>query len=460
MHVLLLGTVFKDIMNSNWIQLLPDFIRVKVEGRHALQRALSNTGWLFADQIIRLGAGLLVGVFVARYLGPQQFGALNYALAFVTLFSSFVSLGLDSIVVRNLIREPLAKEEILGSTFALKLLGGGATFLLSVVLISLLRPADPLTRWLVGIIAAGTIFQAFDTVDFWFQSQMQSKFAVLAKNTAFIVAVLVKIVLIVMKAPLIAFAAVGTAEIVMGAIGLVFIYKRQGFRLIRWTVGFDRSRGLLRDSWPLILSGIAIYVQAKIDQVMLGEMIGDSEVGQYSVAMRLIEAFGFIPVVIHNSIAPAVTEAKMIGEQLYYRRLLNLYRIMFILFLVTAIPIFAFSRQIVLFAFGVQYEQAGALLSLFAIRLFFANFGIAKNLFITNENLFRYSMITAVIGAVVNLALNYLLIPRYASVGAIWAMIISFAVTIYFIDLFFSHLRKNLKIMVQAILTPWSVRLT
>ncbi len=446
-------------MNQSWIKFLPDVIRIKIEGRHALQKAIGNTSWLFIDQVIRLGVGLLVGVWVARYLGPQQFGALSYALAFVSLFSSVVSLGLDSIVVRNIIKDPEHKEEILGSTFALKLIGGGATLLLSVGLIFLLRPADTLTRWLVAIIAAGMIFQAFDTIDFWFQSQMQAKFAVFAKNAAFLLMASVKIVLILLKASLIAFAWVGFAEVVLSAIGLIIAYKTRGLYLTKWTANYDRSLGLLKDSWPLILSGIAIFVQAKIDQVMLGDMIGDSEVGQYSVAMRLIEAFGFIPIIIHNSIAPAITEAKLIGERFYYNRLLNLYRIMFILFLVTAIPIFAFSEQIVIFVFGIQYQKAGSLLSLFAIRLFFANFGIAKNLFITNENLFRYSMIMAVIGALVNLTLNYILIPKYASVGAIWAMIISFAVTVFFVDLFFSSLRKNLRIMVEAMLTPWKVRL-
>jgi len=132
---------------------------------------------------------------------------------------------------------------------------------------------------------------------------------------------------------------------------------------------------------------------------------------------------------------------------------------MFILFLATAIPIFFLAGPIVLFLFGNAYQPASGLLCLFAIRLLFTNFGVAKSLFITNENLFKYSMFTAIVGSLANVSLNYILIPRYASIGAIWAMIISFIITIFIVDVFFSSLRKNLNIMIEAMLTPWKLRI-
>lgn len=171
-------------MNYALIKFLPSFIRIRLEGRVALQKILANTGWLFIDKIIRMGVGLLVGIWVARYLGPEQFGLYNYALSFVALFSALATLGLDGIVVRDIVRDPSCKDETLGTAFVLKLIGGGLTFLFVVGANSLLRPHDRLTQWLVGIIALGTIFQAFDTIDFWFQSQVKSKHTVYSKNTA------------------------------------------------------------------------------------------------------------------------------------------------------------------------------------------------------------------------------------------------------------------------------------
>lgn len=434
-----------------------ELISQKLSPRH--RQIASNTGWLLVDRIVRTGIGLFIGVWMARYLGPEQFGLYNYAIAFVSLFIALATLGLDRIVVRDIVREPSCKNEILGTTFVLKFIGGVLALFLSVGAIFLLRPDDSLSLWLVGITAAGTIFQAFDTVDLWFQSQVQSKYAVYAKSTAFLLITLVRVTLLRTQAFLTAFAWAGLAEIASGGVCLAIVYRMNGYLFQSWKVSLPRAKSLLNDSWPLILSGFAIYVQARIDQVMLGEMIGDLEVGRYSAAMRLIEAFGFIPIIIQNSIAPYVTEAKAQSETAYYTILLNIYRLMFILFLITSVPIFLFSRQLVILSFGSEYEGSAILLSLFSIRLFFTNFGVAKSLFITNENLFKYSLITATIGALVNITFNYLLIPIYASVGAIWATIISFTVTIFFVDLFYYRVRKNLWLMLLAVATPWKLNL-
>ena len=77
-------------------------MRQNVEGRGNLQKLIGNTGWLFADRILRLGVGLWVGIWTARYLGPEQFGLFNYSIAFVALFSVFATLGLDGIVVDSI----------------------------------------------------------------------------------------------------------------------------------------------------------------------------------------------------------------------------------------------------------------------------------------------------------------------------------------------------------------------
>jgi len=326
-------------------------------------------------------------------------------------------------------------------------------------IISFSRPNENLTRWLVGIIAAGAIFQSFDAIDFWFQSAVRSKYAVYAKGSAFTAIAFVKIGLIIANAPLVAFAWAGLAEIMFGALGLVVTYHKNGNSFYRWRWKYSRAKKLLNDSWPLVLSGFAIYVQARIDQVLLGAMIGNAEVGQYSVAMRLIEFFGFIPMIVQSSVAPSVVQAKLRGEEFYWRQLINIYRLMFIFFLIVAIPIYIFSTEIVSFLYGDAYREAGVLLSLFSIRLFFANFGVAKSLFITNENLFRYSLATAFIGSLVNVTLNYLLIPRYEAVGAVWASIASFFVTIFMMDLFFYRTRTNFKIMLLAMATPWKLSL-
>lgn len=445
---------------KSWLRLLPYGIRTQMEGRPTLQKIVANIGWLFADKILRMGLGLLVNIWMARYLGPSQFGLFNYTLAFVAIFSSVAGLGLDGIVVRDIVRDPAGQCETLGSAFLLRLAGGLCTMLLAILAIALLRHGDAQILWLVGISAASAVFQAFDPIDFWFQAQVRSKYVVYARNAAFVLIGLLKITLILIQAPLVTFAWAGLAEVALGSAGLVVYYHANGQYLKAWQSSWKRAKLLLHDSWPLVLSGLAVYVHARIDQVMLGQMIGDAEVGQYSAAMMLIETFGFIPMVVAISVAPEVTRARIAGQDVYFNLLLNLYRLVFILFLITAVPIYLFSDQAVALFYGKAYDEAGTLLSLFALRLFFTNMGTIKNLYITNENMFRYSMATAIVGSCANVMLNYLLIPQYKAVGAIWAMIVSYFIGTFVLDIFFVEVRKNLRLMALAVITPWKIKVT
>ena len=441
-------------MNANWLKYFPEFIRDKLNGRHSLQIAFSNTGWLFADRIMRMGVGIVVVAWFARYLGPQQFGLWNYTVAFAALFSAFANLGLDGIVVRELSKSPEQKNILLGSAFALKLVGSTTALFLAIFSIAVVRHEETLTIWLVSLSAAGYIFQSANVIDLYFQSKIKSKYSVIAATTTFILITLVKIILLLKSAPLIFFACAGLIEIIFGAFLLLFAYRLDHNNIRSWKYDSQIAKNLVRDSWPLVFLSFAILIQAKIDQVMLANIISDEEVGQYSAAMKLVEFFGFIPMIIMSTLAPYVTRAKMKSEALYHERLVNIYRLMFILFLLIAVPIFFLGGEIVLFIFGNEYKRAAFLLSLMSIRLFFTNFGVAKSLFITNENLFKYSLVTAVIGAVFNIAGNYFLIPKYQSEGAIIATIISFSITTFGIDIFYSSTRVNLKLMLHAICTP------
>lgn len=447
-------------MNYALIKFLPSFIRIRLEGRVALQKILANTGWLFIDKIIRMGVGLLVGIWVARYLGPEQFGLYNYALSFVALFSALATLGLDGIVVRDIVRDPSCKDETLGTAFVLKLIGGGLTFLFVVGANSLLRPHDRLTQWLVGIIALGTIFQAFDTIDFWFQSQVKSKHTVYSKNTAFLLITFIKIVLILIRAPLIAFAWAGLTEIVFGAIGLVIVYRMNGHYIKAWQISMARAKSLFRDSWPLILSGIVIMIYMRIDQVMLGEMVGNEEVGIYSAAVRLAEAWYFIPMAISSSVFPSVVESRSISETLFYERLQKLYNLMVLIAYIVAVPVTFTAGWVIKILFGSAYCGAGPMLAVLIWAGLFVNLGVARSYFLTTMNWTRTHFVTVFLGCIMNIALNYFLIPLYGGMGAVIASCISYWFAAHGACFVYKPLYKTGCMMTKAMVFPriWNVK--
>lgn len=415
-------------MNQAWIQFLPPSLRSKLDGRYTLQKILSNTGWLFADRLLRMGAGLIVGVWVARYLGPEQFGLFNYVFAFVALWTPLAGLGLDGIVVRDLVRDPDCQNETLGTTFFLKLLAGSFTFLAALGVIVCLRPGDRLDQWLVGIVAGSMVLQAVDTIDFWFQSRVQSKYVVYARNLSFVLATLMRLVLIQRHAPLIAFAWPGLIEGAIASIGLMVAYQTTGQRLQAWKVNFARAKSLLVDSWALILSGLAIMIYMKIDQFMLGEMVGNHAVGIYAAATRISEVWYFIPTAIVASASPAIIEAKAINEALYYQRLQQLFNLMTGLTFGIALPVTFLSHLLINTLFGASYAEAGLILSIHIWASLFVFWGVAQSPWNLAENLTKLSLQRTVIGAVINVLLNLVLIPLYAGTGAAIATLISYAV--------------------------------
>jgi len=439
-------------MNRYWVKFLPSFVSKKLEGRRNLQNIIGNTGWLFADKIVRLGVGLFVGVWIARYLGPAQYGILNYAQAFVSLFAVFATLGLDGIVVRDIVRDPACREETLGSAFLLKLTGGFFTLLLTVGSVILIRPTDKLTWLLVTVSATGTIFQAFDVVDFWFQSQVQAKFTVVARNSAFLAVSLVKIMLLMRQAPLIAFAWAGLAETVLSAAGLVVAYRVHGYRLKFWKGSLSRAKELIRESWPLVLSGLAIIIYMKIDQVMLGEMVGDEAVGLYSAAIRVSELWYFIPLAIVSSVFPALVEAKTNGDIIYYDRIKKLFKLLVGIAYLISIPMTMLATNIISMLYGKSYLAAGFILSIHIWASVFVFIGVGQGPWNITEGYMKLSLQRTLVGAIMNVSLNMILIPVYSGIGAAIATVVSYATSAFLMNAFDKRTRPIFFIQMKALL--------
>ena len=418
-----------------------------------------NTSWLFAEKILRMVVGLLVGIWVARYLGPDKFGLLSFAHSFVGLFTIFATLGLDEIVVRELVKDESRRDSLVGTTFWLKLFGAFLVLLVLAFAINF-TSNDVDTHILVFIIASATIFQSFNIVDFYFQSKILSKFVAYANFISLFISTILKIALILSHASLLAFAWVVLFDSFVLACGFIYFFLKHSTFRIKYLI-FHKSTAidLLKDSWPLIFSGGVLMIQARIDQVMIKEMLGSLEVGYYSVAMRLIEAAAFIPMLLKSSLYPSIQSAKIQSKALYQDRLINFYRLNFLLFLVLAIPIFIFAEPIIVLLFGIEYQPAGVLLALLSIRLFFANMGVARGTYIVTENLMKFSMITMILGTIVNIYLNYVLIPNYGARGAIVATIVSFFTTIYLVDIFYSKTRHNVILQAKSIITFYKLNI-
>jgi PST family polysaccharide transporter len=422
-------------MTGSWMRFLPASIRRRVEGHSQIRKILGNISWLSLDRVVRMGVGLLVGVWVARYLGRDQFGTLNFAAAFVSLFSPLAVLGLDSIVIRDLVGITEKGPETLGTAFWLKLVGGIVSGSLATVVIVLTRPGEPLLQTLVIIAAAGVLFQSLDVIDFWFQSRIRSKYVVYARNGAFLLMAAVRVALILLQAPLIAFALATSAELALAAVGLVILYQKQGERLSLWRGRIARVKALLRDGWPLFLAGVSIAIYMRIDQVMIGYMLNDAAVGIYSAAIRLVEIWYFLPTAIGASVLPALIRARKEDESFYVGKLQTFYDIMGGLALLIAAVMSIFSTPIISILYGQKFEGAGPILAVYAWASVPVFLGAASSQHFIVENLTRVTLYRTFAGLVANVCLNFLLIPILGPLGAAVASLVSQSIVAFSIAL-------------------------
>lgn len=412
------------------------------KNHRGFRRYFSNTSWMLGEQMLRMLAGLLVGVWVARYLGPEQFGLFNYAIAFASLFGSIAKLGLDRIVVRDLVQEPALRNVYMGTAFWLKLVGA-LLMLIVVCLVTLFTNNDSTTNLYVFIIVSGIIFQSFEVVDFYFQSLVLSKFVSLSKITQLLFSSLIKIYLVMIGADLYWFVIVSLVDQITLAISLYIAYSCQKIGNFFGYFDFALAKKMLKDSWPLIISGLVVTVYMRIDQVMIKEMLGDREVGLYSAAVRLSEVLYFIPVLICQSILPALVNARRISEEVYYSRLQKLYLIMARSSIAIAILMTFLSGWLVTKIYGDAYSEAVSVLTVHIWASVFVFLGVASSTWFLSENLQRYSFTNTTVGAILNILLNFILIPRYGMNGAAISTVISYAVAVYFMNVLFKATRKN-----------------
>lgn len=403
---------------------------------------LKNTSWLLVEKLLRVFVGLFVNVWMVRYLQPEQFGLLSYAISFAGLFTIVASLGLDEIIVKYLVTDDGNKDDLLGTAFILKLIGSlGILSILACV--TFLVSGDEDTDVLIMIIALGSVFQSFNVIDFYFQSRVLSKYVVYANILALALSSILKIWLILTKASVVAFAFATTFELAILGIGLIyfFIHSNQSFK--PWTFRKGTGLMLLSNSWPLILSSLAIAVYMKIDQIMINEMINPEAVGQFAAAVKISEAWYFVPVVISGSLFPAILNAQKVNEELFLSRLQKLYDLMVWISVSIAFIITLFSDYIINFLYGPSYDQTGDVLALHIWAGVFVFIGTASGKWFISRNLQKLAFYRVLWGVVINLVLNFILIPKYGIKGAAIATLISQALAAYVSDIFSKSTRHQ-----------------
>ena len=387
---------------------------------YASNKIIKNIWWLFFDKFCRLGIGLFVGVWVARYLGPSNFGKWNYSIAIIAILSALSTLGLDQVLVKNLVENESDEDQLMGTAFFMRFLGAILVTIIGCVYIYYQN--NSLLLIITFITALNVVFQSFDVIDLKLQSVLKSKVSVIIKNSAFIITSILKLIIIYNKGGLLAFVIVSLVEIIIGAIGLILNYGL--LRVLKWNFNAGYAKKLLTECWPLLLSGIIILLYMRIDQVMIGNMLNSADVGFYSVSVKFSELWYFIPTVFVNSFFPKLI--KMRGDAVQYKKFCSkLLKILFVISFSISILLSLFAQKLIGTLYGSSYlASAFALkISIWTSIFVFWGVGVANMLLI--ENLNKHNLYKSIQGLILNVLLNLLLIPRMGISGAAIATLIS-----------------------------------
>jgi O-antigen/teichoic acid export membrane protein len=247
-----------------------NFIFNRLAHRPDIVNIFNNIKWQLLDRILRIGVSLFVGVWFARYLGPEKFGTLNFALVVTEIFGAFAALGLGAIIVRDIVLDASRAGATLGSAIALQVLASFIAYLLMLLTIIYIRPGDIFMLSIVAILGSITILKVSEVVIYFFEAKLLSKYTVLVQSSIFIVFSLVKILMILSHQDFIAFVWVIVCEAFCMAIALLVVMNVFGLKLKFFHINISRIKKLLKDSYPLAISGVAVAVYMKIDQIMLG----------------------------------------------------------------------------------------------------------------------------------------------------------------------------------------------
>lgn len=410
----------------------------------------AHISWGLSEKALRLLSSMVIGALVARTLGPGNYGLLNFAISAAGILSILPYFGMDEITVRDIVNNPPGTNTTLGSVFILRLTGAGAVCIILSVFAVYFKGASVRNN-MVLLCALPLIFQTSQVYEFFLRTQMQNRLISFMNIAGLLISCVYRLLLIFYKAPLYCYAAAGALESAVICISACITAYSQGVRINHWKASTVRMKELLRDSWPVALSSVVILIYMKIDQLMLSWIQNDYATGLYAAAARISESWYFVPMSLSGSLLPVLLKKFTDRDPSLPRDLGRYYRLFFWGSAAVGLGITVFSRIIIAYMFGPEYQASAQMLTIHIWAGVFVSIGLLNGKWELMQNLQKITMYRTVIGSVINIALNLLLIPKMSGVGASLATLAAYSVSGYFALWFFPSSRAHFYFIVKSV---------
>lgn len=411
---------------------------------------VKNAGWIMVGRIAQMVINLIVGLLTARYLGPSNYGLINYAAAYTSFFMAFCTLGINSVLVKEFIDNPDSEGEIIGSSLVMRAISSFLSAGVIVCLVSIIDADEPTTIIVTALSCVGLLFNIFETFNYWFQSKLKSKVTAMVSLVASAVIAIYKVILLVLNKSVEWFAFSTSLDYICIGILLLICYKRYGGRKLSFSKA--TSKRILSRSSHFILPSLMVSIYGYTDRFMLKHMLSEAEVGYYSTATAVCSMWCFVLVAIIDSIYPSIMAAYKTDIKHFEKRNKQLYAIVFYVSFFVSVLFCIFGNLVILILYGEQYMPAVGPLKVITWYTAFSYLGVARNAWIVAENKQKYLKYIYVSAAISNILMNLLLIPILGAIGAAAASLITQILTTMVVPYYIKPLRRNSKLLLEGIL--------
>lgn len=407
-----------------------------------LLKVINNSGWMMFEQICKMVVALFVSIWIARQLGPKDYGVLIYAVTYISIFTVIVSLGINRVLIRELSSQSNTRsksEAIIATAMLMRLIAAGFVIALSIVVAFYFEQGEILV---IAIISAGMIFNAFDCIDLYFQSRLESRKVVIARTLSFCGMTVVKILLLLFDANVYFFALASFGDVMFSALSLYVLTKLNSFEinlmLARWDIAID----LIKECWTEILAGLASIIYMKADQIIVGNILGADQLGVYAVAAKLAETWYFIPAAIVASTFPGIVKLKEKSIYEYERRISQLMVFLVGISYLTALATYIFADSFINGFYGAEYQAAADILLINIWCGLFVGLGLASGSWLVAEKKLKSNLYRNIFGAITNIVLGAYLVKTIGVKGAAYGALISILCAFFIFDFMSRDMRK------------------
>ena len=412
-------------------------------------KIVANAGWLIAGKVVQMLLSLVVGVLTARYLGPSNYGVINYAATFSAFFLAFCTLGINSVIVKEFIDNPKEEGKTIGTTLFLRGISSVLSFLTIIVIVFLINGNEKITLIVCILYNISLIFGILDTFYYWFQAKLKAKVTAIATLCGYVISSAYKIVLLATGQSVELFAIATMFDyITVYAIEIV-VYKKLGGQKLKVSLSYGKE--LFKKSYHFILPSLMVAIYGYTDKFMLKNIISDTEVGYYSTAVHICTLWTFVLAAIVDSVVPSIMQANKKDKALFERRCRFLYSTVFYVAVIASTAICILAELGIKILFGEAYLPAATPLRIVTWYTAFSYLGAARDSWIVCENKQKYIKYVYLCSCLVNVALNFVLIPYMQSSGAALASLITQFASVLLVPFIIKPLRRNAVLMTEGI---------